>query len=212
MRTLRVLGAAGLAAAVGTAAAAVRVGTHSGVSPAERARSLPGDDVVPAARAVIDRAVTLSAPPERVWPWVVQLGKDRAGWYAPAWLERVVPEARRGLRRIDPDLAHLAVGDVVPDWGPGGAATFEVMAIDPPRSLVYRSERPRRTGEPLVFSWAHVLTPTDAGTRLHLRLRVDRIGRRAPAVTAALAGLFDEATVRPLFAGLAERLAADPLD
>jgi len=45
-----------------------------------------------------------------------------------------------------------------------------------------------------------------SGTRLHLRLRINRVGRRAPSLVAALAGLMDEATVRPMFAGLAERV------
>lgn len=182
---------------------------HSGVSAAERARALPGDDVVPGAAVVIDRATTLAATPEQVWPWIVQLGKDRGGWYLPGWHERVLPASGRGLRRIDPDYSHLAVGDDVPDWGPkhhGVGPVYRVVSIDPPRALVYVTERPRKSGDPLVFSWAHVLTPVGPGTRLHLRLRINRMGTRAPQLVGAAVGLFDEATVRPMFAGLAERL------
>ena len=69
------LGAAGVGAA--------RLGRRSGVTDDEVAASLPGDAIVPDARVVIDRATTLAAPPERVWPWIVQLGKRRAGWYFP---------------------------------------------------------------------------------------------------------------------------------
>ena len=62
----------------------------------------------------------------------------------------------------------------------------------------------------LVLSWAMVLSEATvagaAGTRLHLRLRVNRIGHHAPALAASLAGLMDEATVRPMFAGLSERV------
>jgi hypothetical protein len=183
---------------------------------------LPGDGLVPGARVVMDRAVTLPAPPEAVWPWVAQLGKDRAGWYLPRWLEHAVPRARRGLRYLDADFQALAQGDEVPDWGPG-EPVFRVMIADPPRALVYLTARDRadqhrwpQSGPPwpdsaLVASWALVLSAAagrdgSPATRLHLRLRVNRVGRRAPWLVAALGGLVDEATVRPMFAGLAERV------
>lgn len=195
-----------LAALVGALRAAARLARASGVTAAERARPLPGDDVVPGAQVVIDRASTLPAPPADVWPWLVQLGKQRGGWYLPAWLETVVPPARRGVRTIEPRWQNLAPGDVIPDWG-GSDATFHVVTVDPPHALVHRSTRPRRDREPLELSWALVLTPAGAGSRLHVRLRVSSMGRRAPALVATVAGLIDEATVRPMFAGLAERLS-----
>ena len=52
-------------------------------SPEDVALALPGDDLVPRADVVMDRAFDLPAPPEVVWPWFVQLGKKRAGWYLP---------------------------------------------------------------------------------------------------------------------------------
>jgi hypothetical protein len=63
----------------------------------------------------------------------------------------------------------------------------------------------------LVASWALILSPAAtpdraAGTRLHVRLRINQVGRRAPWLAARIGGLIDEATIRPLFAGLAERL------
>lgn len=193
---------------VGLAAFAVRVGRHTGVTPDELAAVLPGDDIVPGARVVMDRATTLPAPPEQVWPWVVQLGKQRSGWYLPAWLEIVIPRASRGIRTIDPRWQGLAVDDVIPDWG-GADATFEVAVLNPPHALVHRSTRPRRQGEPLELSWAMVLTPRPGGqTRLQLRLRINELGHRAPAVITTVGGLMDEATVRPMFAGLRERLWA----
>ncbi|MBV9921088.1 MAG: hypothetical protein JOY78_09605 [Pseudonocardia sp.] len=184
---------------------AVRLGRRSGVTDDEMAAALPGDGIVPDARVVIDRATTLAAPPDRVWPWIVQLGKRRAGWYFPSWIELVMPRERRGLRHIEPRWQRLAVGDVIPDWG-GPAATFEVAALDPPRALVHRSTRDRRDLEPVRISWAIVLSPVPSGTRLHLRLRISALGRRAPRLMSTVAGLIDEATVAPLFAGLAERV------
>jgi hypothetical protein len=166
-----------------------------------------GDDVVPDADVVMDRGFEARGTPEQVWPWLVQLGKQRAGWYLPARLETLVPPRMRGLRTIDPRWQELAPGDVIPDWG-GADAQFEVVTVDPPHALVHRSTRPRPGREPLELSWALVLTaaPPDR-TRLHLRLRINALGRRAPALVAAVGGLIDEATVGPMFAGLAERVA-----
>lgn len=146
MRAARFLGLTTLAAGGGLGLAAMTLGTHSGVTAAERARALPGDDLVPEAQVVIDRATTLSAPPGRVWPWVVQLGRERAGWYLPAWLERLVPRGRRALRHLDPAFQSLAVGDEVPDWGPGVDPVLRVAEIRPPHALVYVSERARGSG------------------------------------------------------------------
>jgi uncharacterized protein YndB with AHSA1/START domain len=196
-----------LVAALGAAlVGAARLGRRSGVTDDELAAALPGDDIVPDARVVIDRATTLAAPPERVWPWVVQLGKRRAGWYFPRWVEVAIPRERRGLRHVEPRWQRLAVGDVIPDWG-GPGATFEVAVLDPPHALVHRSTRERGEREPVRISWAIVLTPTGTGTRLHLRLRISALGRRAPGLMTTVAGLIDEATVAPLFAGLAERVS-----
>ena len=165
----------------------------------ERARALPGDAVLPDASVVMDRAFTLSAPPTVVWPWLVQLGKDRAGWYLPRSVERLVPESRRAIRHVDPRWQELAVGDVVPDWG-GKGATFEVLAMEPPNTLLYGSTRGH-----VRLTWALALTPVEAGTRLQLRLRLAGVKRRRLAEYGG--GAFDRLTIAGLAAGLDERLA-----
>lgn len=222
MRTVRTIGLGGAAAAVGLAAAAVLAERRSAARPEERRSPLPGDELVPGARVVIDRATTLPAPPQRVWPWLVQLGKGRAGWYLPAAMETLIPADGRGSRSLVAEFQDLAVGDEVPDWGPG-EPVFRVVTVNPPRALVYLSVRDRdndhrwpESGPPypasaLVFSWALVLSAAtgpggSAASRLQLRLRVNRVGRRAPALVAFAAGLVDAMTVAPLFAGLAERV------
>lgn len=165
----------------------------------EIATTLPGDELVAPADVVMDRACTLAATPEVVWPWLVQLGKRRAGWYLPSVVERAIPHSRRGLRRVDPALQRLAVGDVIPDWG-GREASFTVAVLDPPRALVHRDVRGRTH-----LSWALVLSPTEAGTRLHLRLRLAPV--RHVRLAETLGGLVDAVTVVGLAAGLRERVA-----
>ena len=107
---------------------------------AEKRVQRPGDDLVDPADVVMDRAFTVPGLPEQVWPWLVQLGKQRAGWYLPARAERFLPRSRRAARTVNPAWLGLRPGDVIPDYG-GRHETFEVAAITAPSSLVYRSRR-----------------------------------------------------------------------
>lgn len=167
---------------------------------AEVAAPRPGDELVAAAEVVMDRAFDLDAPPEEVWPWLVQLGKRRAGWYLPRRVERVLPRSRRALRHIDPRWQELGVGTVVPDYG-GRDATFEVAEIEAGRHLVYTSRRGRTD-----LTWTLHLTPSPgSGTRVHLRLRLGPVTH--VALAERVGGLFDALTVAGMAAGLAERLS-----
>lgn len=160
--------------------------------------ALPGDGLVPDAQVTMDRAFDLPAPPLAVWPWFAQLGKNRAGWYLPASMERVVPAGRRGLRRIEPTLQHLAPGDVIDDWG-GRDATFTIETHEPPSTLVHSSRR----GD-LRISWAIVIGPEGDGSRVHLRFRI--AGVRRVRLVRTGGELIDLLTVAGLAAGLRERL------
>src|ERR1700754_5150157 len=120
---------------------------------AEVMEPMPGDDLAAQPDMTMDRGFTLDAQPSRVWPWFAQLGKGRAGWYMPRWVEAVVPPGRRALRHLDPVLQHLEVGDVIADWG-GRDAAFEIVAHDPPHILAHRSQRRH-----LRISWVITLAP-----------------------------------------------------
>jgi uncharacterized protein YndB with AHSA1/START domain len=164
----------------------------------------------------MDRAFTIDAPPEAVWPWIAQLGKRRAGWYLPYFIERLIPRGRRAIRHVAPDWQELAVGDVVPDYG-GAAATFEVAAIAPPHTLVYRSRRghtelswaisladARRASDGQSEGVGDVSAGSGGRTRVHLRLRLGPVRRRWLA--HSVGGLFDVLTIVGMAAGLRERV------
>jgi hypothetical protein len=211
--------AAGVATFAAGAAMLARVARRSGVTTADLTRRLPGDELVADADLVIDRATILQARPADVWPWIVQLGKGRGGWYMPGCLEWSIPDpAKRGARAIVPGLQGLAVGAEVPDWGPG-APVFRVDVLDPPHALVYRSLRQRSRGwtwpeterplppDAMAFSWALIVE--DAGqdhSRLHVRLRATSGRGRISPLFRFGGGLVDYATLFVLFAGLRERL------
>jgi hypothetical protein len=170
-------------------------------SPAERAAGRPGDGLVDPASVVMDRAFTLDAPRETVWPWLVQLGKGRAGWYFPRAIERFIPRPRRAARSVNPAWLGLGAGDVIPDYG-GRHATFQVAQIAPPAALVYRSRRGHTT-----MTWSLSLEPVSGAperTRVFLRLRMAPVRHAWLAATAG--ELIDLLTVAGLAAGLAERL------
>jgi hypothetical protein len=140
-----------------------------GVDPAEATRALPGDGLVDAPTAVDTRGITIDAPPEAVWPWLVQMGYGRGGWYSYDRLDMKGSSATE----IRPELQSLAVGDTVPT-DPGGG--FVVRIIEPGRALVLGVDEEilaRRTPE---------------GTRL-----------TAEAPGLAASGRFLEASVPPEF-------------
>jgi hypothetical protein len=153
-----------------------------GATRAESDGMLPGDDLV-RARWQTTRAVPIDATPEQVWPWLVQMGFGRAGWYSYDRLERAIgigdfaegESARSVLSRFQ----SLAVGDSVP-LGPGTGLTAAV--VDPPRALVLRMSMNALTGATaqdgdrvlLDWTWAFVPVPTGVRScRLIVRVRAD---------------------------------------
>jgi hypothetical protein len=68
----------------------------------ERQELLPGDDVLPDAVTVTTRAVTIQAPASAVWPWVVQMGQDRAGFYTQNWVERLLQSGIPDVHEVHP--------------------------------------------------------------------------------------------------------------
>jgi hypothetical protein len=153
-----------------------------GASNQERRRALPGDDLV-AARWQTTRCIDIAAPAGDVWPWLVQMGYGRGGWYSYDWLERRVGagEFAEGgsAKRLIPELQRLAVGDTVA-LSPAGGLT--VAMLDPGSALVLQYRMSLLTAAPadeadaaiLDWTWAFVLTAVDdASCRLLVRVRAD---------------------------------------
>lgn len=138
-----------------------------GATEAELDATLPGDDVVPAADHVSTRAVSINVPADRVWPWVVQIGQGRGGFYSYDVLENLIGCDIHSANRIEERWQDLAVGDEIRLHPQADALT--VSEVDPGRALVLRgSPRP----DAFSFSWAFVLRPApDGGTRLLVRER-----------------------------------------
>jgi hypothetical protein len=140
-RTSRVSGRILASAAVVGAVqlALVRLGRTYGSTRHERAAVLPGDDIVERPSAVTDHSVTIDAPPACVWPWLVQMGWHRGGWYTARWVDRLLfPANWPSTEEILPELQGLAVGDFVPDGPPESECGLIVEELVPERTLVMR--------------------------------------------------------------------------
>ncbi|GAA3340523.1 hypothetical protein GCM10020358_28460 [Amorphoplanes nipponensis] len=134
-----------------------------GATPEEVERRMPGDDLLPGTELVSTRAVTIDAPPEAVWPWLVQMGSGRAGAYTYDWIENLLGLDMHSADRILPEFQRLAVGDVLP-LGPDGPG-MRVEVCDHPRTLAFRSQ----DGD---WVWIFGLYPQWGGTRLVSRNRI----------------------------------------
>ncbi|MDX5480765.1 MAG: hypothetical protein LPK07_03695 [Hymenobacteraceae bacterium] len=84
---------------------------HWGTTAAEQAQPLPGDELMDHASA--NHAVTIHAPVEAVWPWLVQIGQDKAGFYSYTFLENLIAADIHNANRIVPEWQHLKAGDTI---------------------------------------------------------------------------------------------------
>jgi hypothetical protein len=86
---------------------------HWGATCEELRKPLPGDDLVPDPAIESTRAVTIEAPPEAVWPWLAQLGQDRAGFYSYEFLENLAGCDMHNADEIHPEWQSREPGDIV---------------------------------------------------------------------------------------------------
>jgi hypothetical protein len=124
-----------------------------GATDEEVTRSLPGDDLVvgPGFRAT--RAISIGVRPEHIWPWLVQLGSGRAGWYA---IDRIDNGGVPSAQRIVPELQRLRVGDRIP-MVVGEEVGPVVKELEPNRRMLWWDGK----GE---FTWEWLLDPIDDQT------------------------------------------------
>jgi len=138
-----------------------------GATRAELRRELRGDREVPSPDYDTTLAITVRAPADCVWPWLVQLGYRRGGLYSYDWLDRLfgyldAPSADRVL----PEFQHLKVNDVIPI---GRGSGFPVTLIEPGRTLVMSG-----AANGMHWMWELAVRPIDGtSTRLISRNRAE---------------------------------------
>jgi hypothetical protein len=172
-----------------------------GATEEEIARVMPEDEFVQHPTMVTNRAVTIRARPEEVWPWLVQLGAKRGGFYSYDWIERLMGLGITSTHRILPEFQHLEVGETAGLPAP-------VIALEPNRALIMGGRQTWGEG-----TWALVLYPVDERqTRLVSRTRYDldwrKLIRVLPPRLIPFYLLFDPGEfvmIRKMLLGIKER-------
>lgn len=162
-----------------------------GATDEEVHRTLPGDNQVPYPNTQWTRAITVKAKVAAIWPWLVQIGQGRGGYYSYPWFEKLMGLGVEHADQINPAWQHLKVGDIIPAEPDGSG--YRVIAVEPDRALVLGAQEQDEsipwsfTLLYQAFTWAFVLEEVDTeSTRLIMRMRAQV--KHAPLVT--LANLF----------------------
>jgi hypothetical protein len=133
-----------------------------GATEGEIQQAMPGDDLVDSPTFLSTRAITIDGTPQEIWPWLIQMGYGRAGYYGYDLIENIAsPRGMQSAEGIIPELQDFKVGDDLPI---SAISTFYIQAIEPNRFLVWDDE------DGGTFTWG--LYPLDDNhTRLVMRFR-----------------------------------------
>jgi hypothetical protein len=169
-----------------------------GATAAEVDAAMPGDELLPRAHYRSTRAISISSAPHNVWPWLVQVGCGRAGWYADDLLDNF---ARPSAWQINPEWQDLRIGQWLPMVPrPSERTAFVVDSFQEPGWVLWRT--PNRT-------WSWRLVPVGGGTRLISRMRTVYEWRRPlTLVTVLLMELADYPMMRRMLRGIRARAEA----
>lgn len=134
-----------------------------GATPEEVTSVVVGDDLCPDARVIATRCITIAASPDKVFPWIRQMGFGRAGWYSYDWIDNL---GKRSARSVNPAWQDIVSGSRVP----AGPISFIAPIVNAPTSFVL-TVSPRGVGKRICFSLAYELRPHHNGTRVVTRMR-----------------------------------------
>jgi len=130
-----------------------------GATGSEVAAPMTGDEHISDPHFSATRSIDVAAPPDRVFPWLRQMGFRRAGWYSYDWVDNFGKES---ARHILDEWQNVATGDKIP----AGPISFVASVVEPDDAFCLLFERPR-----VQFSLAFELKPSAFGTRLVSRAR-----------------------------------------
>jgi hypothetical protein len=173
---------------------------HWGSTAEDLSRRMPGDEIVRHPMFNATRVVTINARPEDIWPWLVQIGFGRAGWYSYDILDNL---GRHSAERIVPHLQHIEPGDLVP-IGPGKSSGMWVKGFVEERWMLWWNRGNEQT------TWAWALYPSsDGSTRLVARVRAPYSWRQPISlVWLPLLELADFPMMRKCLLGIKRRAEA----
>jgi hypothetical protein len=145
-----------------------------GTTDSELTMVFPGDELLSQPASFVNRAVTINASPEKIYPWLVQLGAERGGYYSYSGLETLLFCPMQNADRIHAEWQNLKVGDSVKMCpGSSGPLPYEVAQIHPNQAMILGHKENGKW----VDLWMFNLIPQPGGsTRLVLRSRTNMVG------------------------------------
>ena len=166
-----------------------------GATDEEVARAMPGDDVVKSPTFNATRGVTVQARPEEIWPWLLQMGVTRAGWYSYDLLDNL---GKPSAERIIPELQHVVVGDVIP-MSPDGKQGLRVKDFEANQWMLWWDNKGDST-------WYWGLSPLDESqTRLITRVRTQYHWLSLAILFSLLVEFTDIVMMRKCMLGIKQR-------
>lgn len=147
----------------------------------EQQADLPGDEWISNPVRTNTRALTIQAPVEEIWPWLIQMGADRGGLYSYTWLESLLLCPIKNADVIHEEWQVRNPGDhfaLCP--GEFGPPDYEVIQVMQGQALILghrRSEsQPTNRSQEWFDTWAFVLQSNDQeSTRFLLRTRTSEL-------------------------------------
>jgi hypothetical protein len=145
-----------------------------GATDNEIAATYLGDELIPDPASIVNRAITIQATPEQIYPWILQLGADKGGMYSYTWLENLINCHQVNADRIRPEWQNLYPGDVVRMCPEGfGPPPFTVALVGP----LYTIAMGHQDNGAWTDLWQFVIEPQpDGASRLILRTRTNMTG------------------------------------
>ena len=163
-----------------------------GTTAVEATETLPGDDLLEGKLGQVTRAITIDAPPERIWPWLMQMGQDRGGFYSYTPLENLIGAGMPEVHTLRSNWYARVPGETVWFASPkrfDGQGKMIAAVVDVPRAFVMVMpadwEKILSGGRGTGGSWGFVLAPIDAG---HTRFIARQRSGPPPNLKTRLAG------------------------
>ncbi len=190
-----------------------------GATNGEVHRPLPGDVMVTDSKGGYTHAITINTTADKVWPWLVQIGQGRGGFYSYELLENLVGCNMHNADQIIPEFQHLRVGDKVL-MHPTNGSPYVVAAIESYRALILQLRVDTKTGntfdltdpppdEYLNGSWVLFLDEQDEGsTRLISRSRNDISASSGNKLFYCFIGPVSTIMDRKMLLGIKQRVEA----
>lgn len=193
---------------------------HWGATPDEIYGRFPGDELIPQPKRQYTHAITIHALASAIWPWLVQLGQGRGGFYSYDWLENLAGLKMQSADHILPQFQNLKIGDMVRMTPEGGG---EVIILEPERDLVLYADADTLAGRPIrtvgvlgdepaasISVWGYHLRPLDSrSTRLITHTRGDWNANLGNTITnGILLRIVDFIMSQKMLRGIKERAEA----